>query len=330
MAAPADSTLQAIYTKIRQLTRSPSESMLSTPDMDQQINTFVLYDFPEHLRLFALKTTFSFFTQPNIDTYAPSNDINDPLYHFNQIYVSFEPPVYIAGYEVSYAQSREDFYRAFPIVNSISNTQLFGDGLTTVFNGFLQQIPVLTKQVVFTAKDINNVGLVLYDDGLGNLLSPQGVLGQFYGSINYLTGQFNLQFPSAPAAQQPIISETYPYTPGRPTMMLYYDTIFTLRPVPDIAYKVTLNAYIRPTQLLEFNKSPQLEQWWQYIAYGAAKKIFENRMDLESVSLIMPEFDKQQRLVLRTTLVQQSNQRVPTIYTVNTQTSGFNPYGNNW
>jgi hypothetical protein len=329
MALPADSTLQAIYIKIRQLTRSPSESMLSTPDMDQQINTFVLYDFPEHLRLFALKTTFSFFTQPNIDTYAPSNDINDPLYNFNQIYTSFEPPVYIAGYEVSYAQSREGFYRAFPIVNSISNTQLTGDGLTTVFNGFLQQIPVLQKQVVFTAKDINNVGLVLYDDGLGNLLSPQGVLLQFYGSINYLTGQFNLQFPSPPAAQQPIISQTYSYTPGRPTMMLYYDTMFTLRPVPDISYKVTLNAYIRPTQLLQFNQSPQLEQWWQYIAYGAAKKVFENRMDLESVALIMPEYKKQESLVLRATIQQQSNQRVPTIYTVNTQTSGFNPYGNN-
>ena len=139
-----------------------------------------------------------------------------------------------------------------------------------------------------------------------------------------------MNWTTAVVAGTPIISETYPYTPGRPTMMLYYDTVFTLRPVPNISYKVTLNAYIRPTQLLATNQSPQLQQWWQYIAYGAAKKVFENRMDLDSVALITPEFNKQERLVLRSTLVQQSNQRIPTIYTVNTQTSGFNPYGNNW
>lgn len=330
MAAPADSTLQAIYTKIRQLTRSPSESMLTTADIDQQVNTFILYDFPENLRLFSLKTTFSFFTQPNIDSYGASTDPANPLFEFFQNYISLEPPVYIAGYEASYTQSRSEFYRIFPFVNSIANTQITGDGLTTVFNGTLSAIPVLPNQVTFTARDINNVGLVLYDDGNGNLLSPQGVLGQFYGTINYLNGQFNLQFPSPPAAGQPIFSETYPYSPGRPTMMLFYDNVFTFRPVPDLAYKVTIDAYVRPTQLLAYNQSPYLQQWWQYIAYGAAKKVFENRMDLDSVALIMPEFNKQERLVLRTTLVQQANQRVPTIYTVNNQSNGYNPYGNQW
>jgi uncharacterized HAD superfamily protein len=60
---------------------------------------------------------------------------------------------------------------------------------------------------------------------------------------------------------------------------------------------------------------PQLEQWWQYIAYGTAKKIFEDRMDLDSVQQIMPEFKQQERLVLRTTLTQQANERTVTIYT---------------
>ena len=56
-------------------------------------------------------------------------------------------------------------------------------------------------------------------------------------------------------------------------------------------------------------------QWWQYIAYGASKKIFEDRMDNDSVDLIMPEFKTQERLVLRTTLTQQANERTVTIYT---------------
>jgi len=54
---------------------------------------------------------------------------------------------------------------------------------------------------------------------------------------------------------------------------------------------------------------PEISEWWQYIAYGAAKKVFEDRMDLESVQLIEPEFREQETLVLRRTIVQQSNKR---------------------
>ena len=73
--------------------------------------------------------------------------------------------------------------------------------------------------------------------------------------------------------------------------------------------------YRRPTELLLVGQSPELEQWWQYIAYGASKKVFEDRMDMQSVQMIMPEFNKQERLVLRRTIVQQTNERVATIYT---------------
>ncbi len=62
-------------------------------------------------------------------------------------------------------------------------------------------------------------------------------------------------------------------------------------------------------------QSPVLKEWWQYIAYGAAKKIFEDRMEMESVQMIMPEFKTQERLCLRRTLVQYANERTATIYT---------------
>ncbi len=316
----ANSSLTAIISKIRQLTRSPSEITLSSTEITEQINTFIQYDFPEHLRLFSLKTTFEFFTQPNIDTYAPSLVPTNPLYQFDQRYITFEGPIYVAGFEARLSQSREEFYRIFPFVNSIASTQLIGDGVTTIFNGTLTQIPVLRNQVVFTVKDANNNGLVLSDDGLGNLTSPTGV---GTGTIDYLSGVFNLNWVIAPAADQPIYSETYPYNPSRPTLILYYDDQFVVRPVPEKAYKIIMDAYIRPSELLDSGESPKLEQWWQYIAYGAAKKIFENRMDMESVQQIMPEFKKQEALVLRRTLVQQSNQRVSTIYTDQAQGSGY-------
>ena len=63
----ADSTLTAIQQKVRRLTRSPSEAQLTTAQLNQYINTFVLYDFPEQIRLLNLRTTFSFYTEPYID-----------------------------------------------------------------------------------------------------------------------------------------------------------------------------------------------------------------------------------------------------------------------
>jgi hypothetical protein len=319
---PPSTTLATIQNKVRRLTRSPSEVVLSTDNINEYINTFILYDFPEHLRLFFLKTTFYFFTQPNIDTYAPSSITTDPLYQFDQIYTSFEGPIYIAGFEARLSQSREEFYRIFPFVNNVQQTGISGDGSTLTFSGFVTPIPLLRGQVVFTSKDANNNGLILSDSNTsdGTLTSPDGVST---GTINYLTGAFTLNWNVAPAANQPIISETYPYTPSRPTLVLYYDTQFTVRPIPDQSYKIIMDAYIRPTYLMDSGQSPQLQQWWQYIAYGAAKKVFEDRMDLDSVALIMPEYKKQEALVLRSTLVQQANERVATIYTDQSQGSGY-------
>jgi len=45
------STLETIKIKVRRLTRSPSEAQLSDADLNQYINTFLIYDLPEHLAL---------------------------------------------------------------------------------------------------------------------------------------------------------------------------------------------------------------------------------------------------------------------------------------
>ena len=77
------STLSQIQTKVRRLTRSVSENQLATADLNNYINTFVLYDFPEHLRLLNLKTVLTFYTQPFVDTYTNNtSDPTNPLYNF--------------------------------------------------------------------------------------------------------------------------------------------------------------------------------------------------------------------------------------------------------
>lgn len=305
----ADSTLAAIRTKVRRLTRSPSASQITDTQIDEYINTFVLYDFPEELRLFSLRTTLTFYTEPFIDLYETNTtDTSDPLYQFKDRYINIEEPLYISGYPSFLSQSRTEFFALYPLTNSIQTTGLTGDGGTTSFNGTLSAIPILRNNVTFSSIDGSNGGLELHDDGAGALT------GDGTGTIDYVTGVFTLNFSSAPGSSEIIFSQTRPYQASRPRAMLYFDNKFTLRPVPDKPYPVQFEVYKRPTELLLASQSPDLEQWWQYISYGASKKIFEDRMDMESVQMIFPEFNHQQRLVLRRTIKNQTKESTATIY----------------
>lgn len=316
-------TLQNIQTKVRRITRSPSESSLTTTQLNEYIDTFMLYDLPENIRLFSLRTLLTFYTQPNVDVYE-TNTTNpiDPLFNFKNKYVAIHPPIYMAGVQAQFTQWRNVFYGYWPQTNKIADTQLRGNGINGFgFAGTLASVPVLQNNVIFTCLDTNGAAMILVDYPKNNVFGALGLPGQPtssfipYGSINYVTGAFTLTFLNATQVNAPIFAETISYKPGIPTSMLYYDNKFTLRPVPDKAYAIQVEADIRPTELINTDDVPQIEQWWQYIAYGASKKIFEDRMDLESVQMIMPEFRQQERLALRTTLVQQANERTVTIFT---------------
>lgn len=306
----ADSTLTAIRTKVRRLTRSPSEAQLTTPQIDEYINTFVLYDFPEHLRLFDLRQTLTFYTQPYVDTYETETvDTNDPLYNFKNLYISVHPPVYIAGFQSHYSQSREQFFRIYPKIQFIEQVGT-GNGANVAFSGTLSTIPVLQNNVLFDSITTANTGTYVTDDGAGNLIDDTGTTA---GTIDYVTGVYSFSFSSAPGSAAVVNAQTVPYVASRPAALLFYNNIFTLRPVPDQVYAVNLEVYVRPTALAAGN-SPQIEQWWQYIAYGAALKVFQDRMDNEGVMSIMPEYTKQEELVLRKTLVENANERTASIY----------------
>ena len=334
----AYSTLAQIETKVRRLTRSPSEAILSTATLDNYINTFVLYDFPEQLRLFSLRKTLTFWLEPYIDTYdTNTTNPNDPLYNFLNLYSSIHQPIYVAGYDVFFSQSREQFFSIYPKLNAIQSIGPAGDGKTTNFTGVLPilsgtpsnitlpsqpQQGLLQHYALFSSVDSNNNGLALVDRPstveLGYMYAPNDPPDPTFthsrGTINYQSGVYNVTFPTAPAVGQAINSQTVPYIANRPLAMLYYDNKFIFRPVPDQPYRVDIEGYQRPDVLLAGNM-PELSEWWAYIAYGAAKKVFEDRQDMESVQMIMPEFKQQERLILRRTLMQLSNERTSTIYT---------------
>lgn len=315
----ANATLDAIRTKVRRLTRSPSEAQLTTVQLDEYINTFVLYDFPEHIRLFSLHTTVSFYTTPYVDEYSSDGVVSPhPLNNIENAYINFNPPVYVAGCPANWTQSREQFFAWYPKIASIQSIGVTGDGATTLYTGTIANVPFLRGEVLIESIDINDNGLAVVDEPVvgsstGNLIYSSN--GVNVGTVNYVTGAFTVTFPSAPASGAAINSQVVPFQAGQPEVVLYYHNVFRVRPVPDKPYKIQMEAYIRPTELLSSVQEPELEQWWQYIAYGTSKKIFEDRMDVESVQMILPEFMKQERLVLRRTIVQQTNVRTPTIYT---------------
>lgn len=355
-----DSTLQAIENKVRRLTRSPSTAQLSNADLEQYINTFVVYDFPEHLRTFNLHKNFTFYTNPYQDVYptdkASFGDpvtnptiVTNPLYNFQNNYLTVNPPAYIAGYQSMWSQSQQQFFGMYPKVSSIAFTGQSGDGVTVAFTGvintaqviipnnFNQNIALLQRNVLFSTLDANRNGLAMVDVPVidastgnpttdGNLYDPASAAYQAAlatpptaviaaNTINYATGVYTVTFAAAPGADEPINSQTVAQNLGLPQSILYYANQFVVRPVPDQPYAVTFEVAQRPTELLATDQSPELEEYWQLIALGASIKIFQDRMDMDSVQLVMPEFRNQMNLCNRRTLVQLSNQRTATIYT---------------
>lgn len=360
--------LTQIQQKVRRLTRSPSTAQLSDADLNNYINTFVVYDFPEQLRTFNLKTEFNFYTNPFQDVYNTDeasfgtnpNAVNNPLYNFQNLYLTVNPPCYIGGFQAFWSQSPQQFFGIYPQTNSIQSIGTTGDGLTQIFTGTVningtvilstaQQNVCLRKgEVTFTSIDVNGLGLTMVDvpvidanTGLqtveGNLYDPYSaaykaalqtpptatIVGN---TINYVTGVFTVTFSAPPGAGATINSQTLPLTTNLPQAIMFYSNQFTVRPCPDQPYRINFEVLQRPTALLAANQAPELEEYWQLLAYGASIKIFQDRMDLESVQLIYPEYNNQLRLCLRRTIVQRSNQRTQTIYSQQSELSG----GNSW
>jgi hypothetical protein len=309
------STLQDIRNKTRRLTGSPSITQLTDNQIDEAVNTYYTYDMPQQLKLFNLKEEFEFYTQPNIDTYDfPRNE-----------YRTVNPPLFLAGYESFWSQSEDHFYRIYPQLEFIEEVGQ-GDGTTGPFNFTLTNIPMLRgytspgkPQIIFSQVLVSgvsgNTNQIARDDGNGAWIDQDGNF--VAGSIDYVTGVGSVTFNNA--IDGTINAQNIPYVAARPQALLFFNDIFFLRPVPDQAYKVQMEAFRTPTSLIGSGTSPLLDEWWQYLAFGASKKILEDRLDMDGLGKIIPLLEEQQRLVLRRTIVQQTNERTATIYTEQTQ-----------
>ena len=310
----SDSTLSAlsnIRTKIRRLTRNPSEAQLSTSELDNYINNFILYDLPAHVKLDSLETVLTFYTTANREKYSTNTlDADDPLYNFKNKYTNIGSTIYIAGDKASFSQSIDEFYGIYPLTNTKINIGT-GDGLETNFTGTLDNVPVLQDNVTVSSIDIGGDRLLLTDDGNGSL---EGDVGDA-STIAYLSGTYDLTFDFAPEDGETVWIQTIPYVASKPVSVLFFEDEFVLRPVPDSSYRVDVSVSVRPTELTDAADMPILSELWQYIAYGASIKVLQDRLDMETIQMLIPEFKNQEIIIMRRKIVQNSKKRAATIFT---------------
>ncbi len=354
-------TLQDILTKVRKITARPSAAQIADSEIIRYVNTFYVFDMPEHLRLESLRYNYEFTTTANI-----------PVYDFpTEIYLTNMPPVYIAGYESYMTQSRQNFFRINPQLNFLQQSVYTGDGTDgsggtytgqflinlPIIPGFKQNPPGAYSSSAVSGQDVpasrlnwnlivsalgtpNSISgiapsVTLVDDGQGNLFDPSDpstlpTLAR--GTVNYITGAIEITNFIAPIPTGNEINVSYiPYVASRPQSVVFFQDQFILYPIPDQAYTVSFEAYRYPIAFDgTLNVSPQLREWWQLLAYGAADKIFSDNADFENMTKFRPLLQEQMDLVQRRTIVQQTSERTSTIYT---EQSGFLsqfPFGNNF
>jgi hypothetical protein len=158
--------------------------------------------------------------------------------------------------------------------------------------------------------------------------SPPGSLTpQYCGTVNYVTTQINLLIPVPlqKGSQLNIWAATYQV--GRPYNMLFWNNEITIRPVPDNVYLAEVEVFQTPSQFMNTTDNPTLNQWSQYIAYGAASEILRDRQDMEGVGNLQEGFARQESLVLERQAVEEIFQ--PNITLFNSTNTG-NCSGGGW
>lgn len=332
------STLQAIRNKVRRITGRPSAAQITDAQIDEYVNTFYVYDLPEHIKPESLRMTWQFIAQAGIPVYDMPTGT----------YLTAMPPVFIAGYQCLMNQSREGWFRMNPQLQFNEANAAIGNNTTGPYNFTLTNTPIvrgykpnppgaysssivsdipasrLNWNVMISGLNNAGVSVALVDDGQGNLFDPGDAStnpAAARGTVNYATGAIAINalgFSSAIAAGSAISAQYVRYNPSRPTSAMFFQDQVTLWPIPDQAYTVSMEVFRLPTDLLNATDTPILNEWWQLLAYGAADKVFADNADFENMSKFRPLLDEQMRLALRRTIVQYSAERTATIYTEQT------------
>lgn len=352
--------LQDIIEKIREVSASGNSLQVTDSKIIKYINSYYLYDLPNDLRNIKLKDTYTFNTIQGVDTYPFDFD------HWSTI----EAPVYCGKIQIPLFQDKQSFYR-YNFNSQQLETLDYGDGTTGPYAGTTNAYPIIkstnNNPMVSTATSntnvfpagypptfsINNISrqqnilisantatssLHVTDDGAGNLIGDC-VAG---GTIDYETGDVaNLTFTSVVPGGNTINIQYIQAVEGQPYTILFFQNTFVLRPVPDQAYTIEMTAYRQPSQALLGTNSittpnldgrPEEMFWWELIAFGVAKKLYQDRLDTDGVAM-MDAFLQEKISEARTrTYSQLGSRQINTIFRdeTNNNTNNYNSGLGQW
>lgn len=329
-------TLSDIITKVRRLTGSGNSLQLTEDQIKDYINSYYLYDLPAEFRNLKIKDIYTFNTQRGIDKYAFDSER----------YTTVEMPAYCAKREIKM------FFDPWSFYGTNFNWQ-YQENFTTAngtpgpYSGNTTANPIIRSDnndptnINFPAGRVQNIlitanvsyGYTVNVTDLGDGTTT-GTLIQYMddgtylnsGTINYQTGAITgLLFwnPSTQLAQNipqgtPINIQYDPQVLAIPLSIMFFQDQFTVRPVPDKGYTIEMVAYRQPTFALELAPAntgvPELREWWELLAFGAAKKVYEDRLDPDGVALMDKSIQERYGVVRTRTYAQIGKQRINTLF----------------
>ncbi len=289
----------------------------------------------------------------NGNTYTVTSVVSANTFTINFDSLVLFPEVYISGGNWFFSAYSGNT-TSFPLSPSINNDPGSQDEPNLYFPQSRVQNILITANVIGT----NGIGQTqnVTDDGQGNLIQifqTSNSTNQEYGwtyyrqyasitptapggaTINYQTGEISgLTFAEPIPEGTPIQIQYNPKQYSIPLAIMFYQNQFTLSPTPDAGYTIELTCYRQPVQaLLASNQAgnPELSEWWEILAVGAAKKIFENRMDEQGVKFIDKMLAERYDIIETRTYAQIGQQQIRTIYSDQlNQNYSLGGYGSNF
>jgi hypothetical protein len=291
-------TLTNINSKVRAITGMPSSDQMTDAQVNAYINNYLLYVMPHELKVQISNQNILFKTTPGINTYT-----------FPAAFLTDSPGAYADGFPLIFYEDPDIFYQDWPLQYAVDQ---IGVGGVANYTGTLQNPPVIIGSFFLTdGTQVEQDRLVAPPSGFPSGSVYDSVSGLATGTINYVTGAYNITFPAVPAATLTIYAKYQSYAANRPQGVMFYNNQFTFMPVPDQAYQIQLQGFVAPTALTAAT-SPVQEEWGPLLAYGAALEIFSDRGDMDNFDKYYPQFKRYENIALGRT-VQQMNpmQSVP-------------------
>jgi len=340
-------TLADIRVKFRRLVGAATTAQITDERIDDYIDSFYLYDFPSEMRNLKLKDKYFFNTVQGRDTYPFDSE------H----YTTIEQPVYIAKRETKLFYDPWSFYGAnfnwqqeeafttgdgtsgayagtltsTPLLRSVTNNPIVQTNEATtnqygVPQPSFQEIGISRIQNILITANTASSTLNVTDDGNGNLIGDCTA-----GAIDYQTGAITgLLFSDNVPSGNSIYCQYNPFQAAIPLAVLFYQNQFILRPVPNRGYTVEMQAYRRPSQALLHQVggtgTPEVTEWWETLAFGAAKKFYEDALDPDGVMLMDKSLAERYAQNQTRAYAQLGKERVASIYAAGSAGFGINQF----